>query len=194
MQHDPRVDAYISRAAEFAGPILAHLRGVVHQALPDAEESIKWGMPHFLIGGKNVAGMAAFKAHCTFIVHGEGRQGEAMGQFGRICSLADLPSEAELATRLQAARERVRTKGTAQRTGSERGVRPEIPVPEDLAAALADVPPAQEAFGKFAPSHRRDYLEWIAEAKTKATREKRIAQAVGWIAEGKHRHWKYERR
>lgn len=194
MERDPRVDAYIATAAEFARPILEHLRAIAHRALPEAEEGIKWGMPHFLVNGKNVAGMAAFKAHCTFAIHGDGRQGEAMGQFGRISSLSDLPPEDELAAKLHAARDRVLAKGTAQKTGAARKPKFEIPMPDDFAAALEKVPAAREAFDKFAPSHRRDYLEWITEAKTQATREKRMAQAVEWIAEGKHRHWKYQKR
>lgn len=194
MSKDPRVDTYIAKAGDFARPILEQLRDVAHRALPEAEEGIKWGMPHFLVNGKNVAGMAAFKEHCTFVIHGDGRQGEAMGQFGRISSLADLPSENELTARLHAARDRVLTKGTAQKTGAARTPKPEIPMPEDFARALESVPAAQEAFDKFAPSHRRDYLEWITEAKSPATREKRMTQAVEWISEGKRRHWKYERR
>lgn len=194
MGRDPRVDDYIARAADFARPILEHLRGVTHRALPEAGEGIKWGMPHFLVNRKNVAGMAAFKAHCAFVIHGDGRQGEAIGQFGRIAALADLPPEDELAAKLRAARDRVLAKGTARKAGATRKPKPEIPMPGDFGAALEKVPAAREAFDKFAPSHRRDYLEWISEAKAPATRAKRVAQAIEWIAEGKHRHWKYEKR
>lgn len=193
MSTDRRVDDYIAQAADFARPILEHLREAAHRALPDAEEAIKWGMPHFLVSGKNVAGMAAFKAHCTFVIHGDGRQGEAMGQFGRITAISDLPDEAELAAKLQAARDRVLSKGTALKTASVRKPKPEIPMPDDFAAALAGSRAAQMVFGQFAPSHRREYLEWITEAKTQATREKRMSQALDWIAEGKKRNWKYEK-
>lgn len=193
MGRDPRVDEYIAKAADFARPILEHLRELAHRALPDAEEAIKWGMPHFLVAGKNVAGMAAFKAHCTFAIHGDGRQGEAMGQFGRIASLGDLPPEPELAAKLQAAAERVAIKGTALKTGAVRKPRTEIAIPADFAAALDAAPAAKATFEGFAPSHRRDYLEWITEAKAQATREKRMAQAIEWLAEGKKRNWKYEK-
>lgn len=193
MGKDPRVDDYIERAADFARPILEHLRGLTHRAIPGAEEAIKWGMPHFTVRGKNVAGMAAFKAHCTFVIHGDGRQGDAMGQFGRITKIADLPEDSVLTANLHAALARVLEKGTALKTGGERKPRPEIAIPEDFAALLAATPAAQGVFGDFSPSQRRDYLEWITEAKTGATRDKRMAQAAEWIAEGKTRNWKYEK-
>lgn len=101
---DPRIDAYIENAAPFAQPILVHLRGLIHRALPDCEEGIKWGMPHFMVGGKNVSGMSAFKAHCAFVVHGEGMQGkdEGMGAYGKIASLGDLPGDDALVDKVKA--------------------------------------------------------------------------------------------
>jgi uncharacterized protein YdeI (YjbR/CyaY-like superfamily) len=193
MGKDPRVDDYIEKAADFARPILTHLRDLAHRALPEAEEAIKWGMPHFLVKGKNVAGMAAFKAHCTFVIHGDGRQGDAMGQFGRITALGDLPPEGELIEKLQAAEARVLEKGTALKSAAPRAPKAEIPMPDDFAAALAAAPAAQGHYDAFSPSQRREYLEWVTEAKTEATRAKRMAQAVEWISEGKRRNWKYER-
>ena len=103
MAKDPRIDAKIAEAAPFAQPILKHLRALVHATFPDTEETIKWGMPHFMVGGKNLAGMAAFKAHCAFVIHGQGRQGDAMGQYGKIASLSDLPDDAALAEKLRQA-------------------------------------------------------------------------------------------
>lgn len=193
MGRDPRVDEYIAKAADFARPILEHLREVAHRALPGADEAIKWGMPHFLVNGKNVAGMAAFKAHCTFVIHGDGRQGDAMGQFGRITAIDDLPAGAELATKLAAALDRVETKGTALKTGVARKPKAEIAMPDDFAAALDAVPAARTSYDGFTAAQQRDYLEWITEAKTAATRDKRMAQAVEWLAEGKKRNWKYEK-
>ncbi|WP_159976222.1 MULTISPECIES: YdeI/OmpD-associated family protein [unclassified Novosphingobium] len=193
MSRDARVDDYIARSADFARPILEHLRELAHRALPGAEEAIKWGMPHFLVSGKNVAGMAAFKAHCTFVIHGDGRQGDAMGQFGRITALSDLPGESDLAQKLQAAQARVEVTGTARKPGKPHKPKPEIAMPEDFAAALAAVPAALEAFGAFTPAQQRDYLEWITEAKAPATRGRRMAQSVEWVAEGKKRNWKYEK-
>lgn len=193
---DPRVDAYIAKAAPFAQPILTHLRALIRRALPEAEETIKWGMPHFTVAGKNVAGIAAFKAHCAFVIHGDGRQGEpqgeGMGGYGKIAALSDLPAEAELEAKVKEAAQRVATSGTALKPKAKNPPKPEIPMPDDFAEALAAHPKAQAALEAFAPSHRREYLEWITEAKQAATRERRIAQAVEWLAVGKKRNWKYE--
>ena len=193
MQRDPRIDAYIANSAEFARPILQHVRDLVHKTVPDAGEAVKWGMPHFIHKGKNIAGMAAFKEHCAVMVHGDGRQGEAMGQFGRIKSVEELPGDAELAEKLLAARDRIEAEGSAVKRPAQRKPKPEIPVPQDFAAALREAPAAQATFDGFAPSNRRDYLEWITAAKQDATRQKRIATALEWLAEGKRRNWKYER-
>jgi uncharacterized protein YdeI (YjbR/CyaY-like superfamily) len=195
MTTDPRIDAYIDKAAPFAQPILSHLRQLVHAALPQAEETIKWSMPHFTHRGKNVAGMAAFKAHCSFAIHGEGRQGaeEGMGSFGKIASLDDLPSKDELKAKLQAAAQRIETQGRARTVRAKPAPKAEIPVPDDLSAALEQNPAARTVFESFAPSHRREYLEWITEAKRPETRERRVAQTLEWLAEGKKRNWKYEK-
>jgi uncharacterized protein YdeI (YjbR/CyaY-like superfamily) len=197
MTTDPRVDAYIEKAAPFAQPILVEMRAMVHVALPDAEETIKWGFPHFTVKGKNIAGMAGFKAHCAIMVHGDGRQGdkaaEAMGQFGKIAGLSDLPLQEDLTAKLLAARDRVLTKGTALKPVAARKPKPEIPMPEDFTAALDASPAARASFDGFAPSHRREYIEWITEAKSEATRGKRLAQTLEWLAEGKKRNWKYEK-
>jgi uncharacterized protein YdeI (YjbR/CyaY-like superfamily) len=194
MTRDPRIDAYIAKAAPFAQPILAHMRQIVHAALPEVEEGIKWGMPHFMVSGKNVAGMAAFKAHCAFIVHGEGRQGGgAMGTYGKIAAIEDLPGETELLARLRAAAELVGTQGSAAARGPKPPAKPALPVPGDLAAQLAANPVARETFDRLAPSHRREYVEWITEAKRDETRARRLAQAIQWLAEGKKRNWKYEK-
>lgn len=193
MSTDPRIDAYIAKAAPFAQPILAHLRALVHRALPGVEETIKWGMPHFTVSGKNVCGMSAFKAHCAFVVHGEGRQGEAMGQYGKLTAIADLPPETDLVATIHAARDRVASEGSAIRKATVRQPKPEIAMPEAFAAALRASLAAQAAYDAFSPSAKREYLEWITDAKTDATRDKRIAQAIEWIAEGKKRNWKYEK-
>ena len=193
MSRDPRIDAYIDKAGDFAKPLLRHIRELVHQTIPGAGEAVKWGMPHFTHDGKNIAGMAAFKGHCAVMVHGDGRQGEAMGQFGRIESAEGLPGDAELAEKLLAARDRIEAEGSAVKRPAQRKPKAEIPVPQDFAAALREAPAAQATFDGFTPSSRRDYLEWITEAKQDATRQKRIATALELLAEGKRRNWKYER-
>ncbi|MFC0590847.1 YdeI family protein [Novosphingobium aquiterrae] len=194
MTKDPRIDAKIAEAAPFAQPILTHLRALVHATFPDVEETIKWGMPHFMLGGKNIAGMAAFKAHCAFMIHGDGRQGDAMGQYGKIAALTDLPSDAELAEKLREARTRIDTAGTAlkKKPAATRQAKAELSVPPEFQSALDANPAARATLNGFAPSHRREYVEWVAEAKRPETRDKRIAQAVEWLAQGKKRNWKYE--
>lgn len=191
MERDPRVDAYIAKAAPFAQPILTRLREIAHQALPEGAEDIKWGMPHFLVGGKNVAGMSAFKAHCALVIHGDGRQGEGMGGYGKIASLEEIPPEEQVIAAMHAARDRVAKHGSATKRSAPKA-KPEIPMPDYFAEALAANPKARAAFDKLAPSHRREYLEWITEAKREETRAKRMATTLEWLAEGKKRNWKYE--
>lgn len=196
MSRDPRIDAYIARQADFARPILEHLRRIVHEAAPEVEETIKWSMPHFTYRGRLFAGMAAFKAHATFglwqasAVLGEtGSEREAMGQFGRLTSLDDLPPERELVEIVRRAAAEAE-KGPKPRP--KKAPKPELETPAELERALDSNPSARATFESFAPSARRDYVEWVIEAKRPETRAKRIAQAVEWMAEGKKRHWKYE--
>ncbi len=194
MTKDPKIDAYIAKAAPFAQPILLRLRALVHDTVAGLDEGLKWGMPHFIYKGKNLAGMAAFKAHAAFILHGEGRQGEGMGGYGKIASNDDLPSDADLRQGILAAKARIDAEGTAltPKAGKPKASKPEISMPEDFAAELARYPGARERFDGWAASHRREYLEWIVDAKRPETRAKRLAQAGEWIAEGKKRNWKYE--
>jgi uncharacterized protein YdeI (YjbR/CyaY-like superfamily) len=197
---DPRFDEYIDRAAPFAQPILRHLREVVHEACPAVEEKVKWSSPHFDYRGP-LCHMAAFKQHCAFgfwkgalVLEGGGpRAAEAMGHFGRITSVDDLPPREELIGYIKQAM-RLNDEGVkAPARKQPDRARPEPAVPDDLTAALEANEAALTTFNGFSPSHRREYLEWITEAKTDATRQKRLQQAVEWMAEGKPRHWKYAR-
>lgn len=192
MTVDPRIDAFIAKAAPFAQPILKHFREVVHAAESEAVETLKWGMPHFTLNGKILAGMAAFKAHASLIVEGAGERrgmdGGGMGNYGKLGSVEEMPADAELIVQIKAAASRIREGGRASRPKA--APKPEIPMQDDLAAALS--PAARAVFDGFAPSHRREYLEWIVEAKRPETRAKRVAQAAEWLAEGKKRNWKYE--
>lgn len=192
MKRDSRIDDYIARAQPFARPILEHLRHLAAEAIPDGQEGIKWRMPHFMLNGKNVAGMAAFKAHCAFTVHGEDRsEGEGMGQCGKITALDDLPADSELVARMRAAVDRI-ANGDTKLPKRKSTPKQELAMPDDFAARLDAVAEARAHFNAFAPSYRRDYIEWITGAKRESTRDSRIEQAVEWIAEGKKRHWKYE--
>jgi uncharacterized protein YdeI (YjbR/CyaY-like superfamily) len=190
---DPRVDAYIEKSAPFARPILRRLRKLVHQGCPAAVEEIKWGVPHFNYGGM-FCGMAAFKAHCAFLFWNRamniGKNEEAMGQFGRITALSDLPGDRTIVGLVR------RAKGLADsgiKVGPVRRPKKPLPVPPALTAALTKRAGALAKFRAFSPSQQREYSEWIGEAKTDATRDRRIATSVGWIADGKSRNWKYQR-
>lgn len=194
-KRDPRVDAYIAGRAEFARPILRHLRAVVHEGCPGVVETIKWGMPAFEYEGP-LAGMAAFKAHATFgfwkgklIVEPDGRSLEsAMGQFGRLTSLDDLPARAKLVGWVRRAAALNEQGVTVKRVAR---AKPALRTPPALLAALRKVPRAKAAFDGFPPSAKREYVEWIVEARQDETRARRIAQAVAWMAEGKRYNWRY---
>lgn len=202
MPTDPRVDQYIAGASPFARPILEYLRELVHQACPDTEETIKWGRPMFLHQGKILCFVAAFKAHCAFgfwdpemgkRVEGSGAASDtSSGSFGRITGLSDLPPKRVLLSHLRDARQRIED-GAAKSPLGQRNKfpKPEAAIPEDLSAALAKDKVARQAFDGFSPSHRREYVEWITEAKRAETREKRIATTLEWLVEGKPRNWKH---
>ena len=195
---DP-IDAYIAKAAAFAQPILQHLRNLVHKACPHATEAMKWSFPHFMTHGGNLCSMAAFKKHCSFgFWKGsllEDKQGiitlenkEAMGSLGKITSLRDLPPDKVLIAYLKEA-DKLNKEGI--KVKKEPAAKKELVVPPELAAALKKNKTAQKVWNGWSYSHKKEYSEWISEARTDATREKRLAQAVEQIAEGKDRNWKY---
>lgn len=191
---DPRIDAFIAKAQPFAQPILSHLRDAIHRACPHMAETIKWGRPAFENEGRIVAVLGAFKAHASLTLWkmGEaiGRGEEGAGRFGQLTSLADLPDDAELIRIIQAT---ASARAESAPPKPKKAPRAELPVPEELAGALAQAAVAKATFDAFSPTNRRDYCEWIAEAKKPETRAARVAQAVEWLAEGKTRHWKYQR-
>ena len=196
---DPRVDAYIERAAPFAQDILRHWRATVHAHCPDVVETIKWSFPNFTYRDKILTGMAAFKAHCSIgFWHGaaavgtDHAKGGAMGDFGRLTSLKDLPSKTEQKAILLRAMRLIEDGVKARPAKPASAPRPPPSMPDDLAAALRANDAAARTFESFPPSQRREYIDWIVEAKKAETREKRLAQAVEWMAEGKRRNWKYE--
>ncbi len=192
-RRDPRVDAYLAAAPEFAQPILEHLRALVHAACPEVVEDIKWSRPHFMLDGRILAGMSAFKAHCGFgLWHSEGEKNtEGMGQFGRITAVADLPPKTELKKRIQQSAQALRSGGPSRM--ADKKPRPQLEAPPDLQTALSRHAAARKTFEAFPPGKQRDYIEWIVEAKREDTRSKRLAQTMEWLAEGKSRNWKYEK-
>ena len=209
---NPKVDQYIAKSAEFARPILTHIRDVVHAAAPAIIEEIKWGFPFFTQDGEIVCAMRGFKAHCGLffwkgaLVVPDGQE-EGMGQFGKLTSVEQLPSkrvltdyvkkalqlnEAGVPAPYVAAR---RAKAGAAKSGATTKARPtkSDDVPPALLAAIGKNKTALATWKGFAPSHRREYAEWVADAKRDETKGKRIAQAVEWIAEGRQRNWKYQK-
>lgn len=195
---DPRVDAYIKKAAPFAQPILVRLRDVVHRACPDVVEGTKWSSPHFDYKGI-FCSMAAFKAHCMFgfwkhaLIEARlsGGDKQALAQIGRMTSIDDLPDDRAL-LRI------IRTAATLNDEGIKATRAPAkkkapLKVPTYFMAAVKKNKKALAAFSEFSPSHKREYVEWVTEARTDDTRDRRLATAIAWMAEGKSRHWKYQR-
>ncbi len=194
---DPRVDAYIEKSAEFAKPILTHIRKIVHEACPDITETMKWSFPHFDHKG-TVCSMASFKQHCAFGFWKQSllekdafpTQKTAMGSFGRITSLDDLPDEKVM---IQLVHQAVDLNEKGVKVAKKTVERKELVVPDDPIGALKQNKRAETTFDKFGYSHKKEYIEWITEAKTEATRNKRLATTVEWLSEGKGRNWKYEK-
>jgi len=194
---DPRVDAYIDKSADFAKPILTHVRQLIHEVCPDVKETLKWSMPAFEYKGI-LCGMAAFKEHATFgfwkhslMGLGDSAEATAMGSFGKLQSLKDLPSDAKVKKLIKEAM-RLNDEGIKieKKVPKEKK---ELVVPAILLEALAKNAKAAETFDRLSYSHKKEYVQWISEAKTDATRDKRLATTIEWLTEGKARNWKYER-
>ena len=198
------IDTYIAKSAGFAKPILTHIRDLVHKACPDVEEKMKWSMPFFDYKGEMLCHMASFKQHAVMgfwkaplmkdsILVENAKSETAMGHLGKISSLKDLPSDKKITAWIKKAmvltdkgiKLSARIKTTAQK---------ELIVPDYFVKALAKNKKAKQVFENFTPSHKKEYLQWITEAKTEETRNKRMETALEWIAEGKGRNWKYERK
>ena len=196
------VDAYITRAGKFAQPVLEYLREIVHAGAPGVVEAMKWSMPFFVYEGVILGNMAAFKAHCSFGLWGPDvvgtlradgvAQGGNMGSFGKITSVKDLPSRAKLVGYVKLAAKAIDAGERTKAWSRPKVAKAQAEVPEALAAALKKNKAAGKFFAAMTPGYRREYCDWIADAKREETREKRVATAVEWIAEGKSRNWKYE--
>jgi len=200
MKKDKRVDEYIVKAQPFAQPILKHLRTLVHKGCADVSETIKWGFPNFSYKGKILCSMAAFKEHCSFnlwlashmnMTNKAADEG-GMGIFGKITSLKELPSDTEIVDLLHKAMALTDAGKIIQRKAPAKNAA--VDAPEDFLSLLHKSKKASEYFEKFSPSKKKDYIEWITEAKTESTRARRMTTAIEWIAEGKSRNWKYERK
>ena len=197
---DPRIDTYISKSAPFAQPILKRLRKLVHAGCPGAEETMKWSFPHFMYGGGILCSMAAFKQHCTFgfwkgqlmkTLAATKKSDQAMGQYGKMTSANDLPNDETILAHVREAA-KLNDDGVKVPRPKAKPKKP-LKVPPYFTSALKGSPKAFATFQNFSPSHQREYVEWITEAKTEATRQKRLATALEWLAERKSRNWKYEK-
>lgn len=197
---DPRIDAYIDKAKDFAKPILIHIRELVHKAVPETEETMKWSMPHFDYLGEMMFMMASFKEHMAMgfwkvaIMNDPDKllnPNEAMGNFGRIKDIKDLPPDKIMIKYLKEAA-RLNKEGIKNPSRPKSEIK-EIEVPDYFAKALSKNKAAKKVFDGFSPSKKKEYVEWLTEAKTEATRDKRMETALEWIAEGKTRNWKYQK-
>ena len=197
---DPFVDAYIEKAKDFAKHILKHIRALVHEACPDVVETKKWSFPHFDYKGEMMCSMAGFKEHCAFNFWKQSlldqtafpAEKTAMGSFGRIKSLADLPDNKTMKKLIKDAM-KLNDAGIKVAKPKPAGVKKELVVPEILVTALDANAAAAETFNNFPYSCKKEYIEWITEAKTDATRDKRLTTTLEWLSEGKRRNWKYEK-
>lgn len=198
-----KIDEYISKSADFARPVLKHLRELIHKTCPDIQETWKWSFPHFSYKGDILCGMAAFKQHCSFgfwkaslmqdpdNILGS-KEIKAMGQFGRLKSISDLPSDKIMIKYLKEAM-KLNEEGKklpARKTTYEKK---ELIIPDYFTVKLKKNKSALKTFENFSYSHKKEYIQWITEAKTDATRDKRISTAIEWLAEGKSRNWKYQK-
>lgn len=199
-KQDPRIDAYIAKAAPFAQAILQHIRKLVHKACPDITETMKWSFPHFEYKGV-VCSMAAFKQHCAFgfwkasimkdpnkIMQIKDRG--AMGHFDRITTVTDLPADKIMIAYIKEAVQL--NENGIKLPAKTKTTQKEIVVPADIIAALKKNSKVKKVFEAFSPSHQKEYIEWITEAKTEPTRIKRLNTMLEWLEEGKDRNWKYK--
>ena len=197
MKPDPRIDAYISAAAPFARPILQRVRKLVGKACPDATEAIKWSSPFYVRGDKILCATPAFKQHCALIFWHRGvvpllaEDGIKPANLRRLTDVKQLPPDRALMRYLKVAAVLGKSGKPAR---PARRPRPEAAVPPDLVAALRKDPKASQTFREFAPSHRREYIEWITEAKRPETRTRRLSETLRLLASGQSRHEKYTSR
>lgn len=201
MSNDKRIDAYIAKSQEFAQPILNHLRGLIHQAIPEVEETIKWGMPFFDYKGP-LCNMAAFKKHVVFgfwkgnlikdpkgvLTQRAADGGNAMGHFGKITSLNDLPSDKIILNLITQAK---KLNDDGVKLPPKKAIAKTLDIPDDFTKALKKNKNALTTFENFSYTNKKEYVEWITDAKTEKTRNQRLITAIEWMGEGKVRNWKY---
>ena len=196
------IDAYIAKSADFAKPILKHIRELVHKTCPDVEEKMKWSFPHFDYKGEMMCSMAAFKQHAVFgfwraalmkdpVLVENAKSEVAMGHLGKLTSLKDVPSDKKMTAWIKEAMS-LTDKGIRLPSKAKTTEKKELVIPDYFTKALSKNKKAKQVFEDFSYSHKKDYVEWFTEAKTEETRNKRMATALEWLAEGKSRHWRYQ--
>ena len=200
---DDRVDSYIAKSADFAKPILNHLRQLVHSGCPDVEETIKWGFPHFVYNGL-LCSMASFKHHCAFVLWKASAMSDsrkllskigktAMGNFGQLKSVDDLPSDKIITGYIKEA-VRLNDEGVKKPSRPKTAEKKSLKVPQYFKKALIKNRRALQTFEGFGYTNKKDYVDWVAEAKTEETRDKRLGSSIEWLSEGKIRNWKYAKK
>lgn len=199
--HNPKVDAYLDAAEEFAKPIFVHLRGLLHATCPEVVEEMKWGIPHFDYRGEMMGIFAAYKKHCSFSFWKDSLMADARLKansdlpaakrfMGKLTTIADLPSDNDLIAWIREAMS-LNERGVKLPPRQSDGPKKEVGIPDAFAERLAQAPAIRAIFEGKSASFQKEYNVWIGEAKTEATRDKRIDEALAWIAEGKGRFWKY---
>jgi uncharacterized protein YdeI (YjbR/CyaY-like superfamily) len=195
-----KFEAYADQLPDFAIPIFGHLRALVHATCPQVSEEVKWSIPHFVHGGENLCIFAAYAKHCSFSFAKDSLMADprlkssaarpaAKRFMGRLTTLSDLPPDDDLAAWIAEAMS-LNDRGIKLPPRQSDGSKP-VEVPQAFTDALAANPAAKAVFDTKSPSFRKEYNVWIGDAKTDATRQKRIGEALTWIAEGKGRFWKY---
>ena len=107
-----KVDAYIGKSAEFAKPILNHLRAIILATCPEVEEDIKWGIPHYSYKGDHLCMMAAFSKHCSFnlykaesmkdqAIQDGVKAGKKFGYMDKVKDVSELPARKRLVAYLE---------------------------------------------------------------------------------------------
>jgi uncharacterized protein YdeI (YjbR/CyaY-like superfamily) len=199
---NPKFDAYLAASEDFAKPIMMHLRSLLHTTCPEVVEELKWGIPHFDYKGEMMCIFAASKKHCSFGFWKDALMADprlkansslpAIKRFmGKLTKIEDLPTDVEL---IGFIREAMTLNENGVKLPPREAKTPKtLAMPPGFAEKLAENPTAKQEYDSKSDSFRKDYLVWITDAKTDATRQKRIEESVAWIAEGKGRFWKYEK-
>jgi uncharacterized protein YdeI (YjbR/CyaY-like superfamily) len=201
MKKEKRIDDYINKSANFAKPVLLHFRNLVHEMCPAVQEKIKWGFPHFDYMGEMMCSMASFKQHAVFgfwkaalmkdpVLIERAKSEVSMGHLGRITSLRDLPSDKKIIAWIREAMQ-LNEQGIKVPSKPKTADKKELAVPDYFLKALGKHKKALQTFEAFSYSHKKEHVQWIDEAKTEETKNKRMAQAIEMMAEGKSRNWKY---